>query len=251
MLADALLRSMTGTTALLRVTNTNVDTNQSEVGLVATTFADVPISPVVMRKLRPTWKEGAESMWELFVSATGVEQQVSALDLPSAESLFAMTLAVSVGGQDYLVESIPPMRRLVRYIFTGCFCETGQRRSNYQVPTFAGKRLADTEHYLLGGRGVVFHAECERLVLYGAAHATHGDQSGADNTSTRDGAAWDPVGRGGSTLQPTSQRCVCAAVVGVKRGYRTSIFDDGRRMRDPLSNLRNAELRRVGSRTST
>jgi hypothetical protein len=106
MLADALLRSMTGTTALLRVTGTNTETNQSEVGLVATTFAEVVISPVVMRKLRPTWQEGKESKWELLVSATGVEQQVNALDLPSAQSLFAMTLAVTVAGQDYLIDSI-------------------------------------------------------------------------------------------------------------------------------------------------
>jgi hypothetical protein len=31
---------------------------------------------------------------------------VSALDLPSAQSLFAMTLAITVAGQDYLIESI-------------------------------------------------------------------------------------------------------------------------------------------------
>jgi hypothetical protein len=106
MLADALLRSVAGTTALLRVTGTNTDTGQSEVGLVATTFADVVVSPVVLRTLKPTWKEGGESRWELLVSATGVEQQVNALDLPSAQSLFAMTLAVTVAGQDYLIESI-------------------------------------------------------------------------------------------------------------------------------------------------
>ncbi len=106
MLADALLRSMTGTTALLRVTGTNTGSSQSEVGLVATTFAEVVISPVVMRKLRPTWQEGGESKWELMVSATGVEQQVNALDLASAQALFAMTLAVTVAGQDYLIESI-------------------------------------------------------------------------------------------------------------------------------------------------
>jgi hypothetical protein len=106
MLADVLLRSLTGTTALLRVTGTNTDTNMSELGLVATTFADVVVSPVVMRKLRPAWKDSGESKWELLVSATGVEQQVSALDLSSAQSLFAMTLAVTVGGQDYLIESI-------------------------------------------------------------------------------------------------------------------------------------------------
>jgi hypothetical protein len=106
MLADALLRSVTGTTALLRVTGANTTSSQSEVGLVATTFAEVAISPVVMRKLRPNWKENGESAWELLVSATGVEQQVNALDLESAKALFAMTLTVTVAGQDYLIESI-------------------------------------------------------------------------------------------------------------------------------------------------
>jgi len=106
MLADALLRSMTGTTALLRVTGTNTDTSQSEVGLVATTFYEVVVSPVVMRKMRPTWQEKNESKWELFISATSVAQQVNALELESAQALFAMTLAVTVAGQDYLIESI-------------------------------------------------------------------------------------------------------------------------------------------------
>lgn len=106
MLADALLRSVAGTTALLRVTNTNTDTSMSEVGLVATTFVEVPVSPALMRKLRPTWQEGGESKWELLISATSVEQQVSALDLASAQSLFSMTLAVTIAGQDYLIESI-------------------------------------------------------------------------------------------------------------------------------------------------
>jgi hypothetical protein len=106
MLADALLRSVAGTTALLRVTGANADTSMSEVGLLPTNFAEVTISPVLMRKLRPTWQEGGESKWELMVSASGVEAQVQALDLASAQALFSMTLAVTVGEQDYLIESI-------------------------------------------------------------------------------------------------------------------------------------------------
>jgi hypothetical protein len=106
MLADALLRSVTGTSALLRVTGTNTDTDQSEVGLAPTTFSQVVLSPALMRKLRPTWQEGGQSKWELLVSATSVQAQVTALDLASAQSLFAMTLAVTVAGQDYLIESI-------------------------------------------------------------------------------------------------------------------------------------------------
>jgi hypothetical protein len=106
MLADALLRSVNGTTALFRMTGANTDTAQSEVGLVATTFAEVPISPALMRKLAPTWKEGGQSRWELLLSATSVEQQVNAMSLATAESLFSMTLAVTVAGQDYLIESV-------------------------------------------------------------------------------------------------------------------------------------------------
>ena len=106
MLADALLRSVAGASAQLRVTGTITTSNQSEVGLLATTFAQVVVSPVVMRKLRPSFKEGDATKWELLVSASGVQAQVSALDLASAQALFAMTLAVTVAGQDYLIESV-------------------------------------------------------------------------------------------------------------------------------------------------
>lgn len=106
MLADALLRSVSGTSAQLCVTGANSDTSMSELGLVSTAFVEVNVSPVVMRKLRPTWQEGNESKWELLVSATGVQQQVLALDLASAQALFAMTLAVTVAGQSYVIEAV-------------------------------------------------------------------------------------------------------------------------------------------------
>lgn len=106
MLADALLRTTAGTTALLRVTSTGTDNTTSEVGLVSTTFAEVVIGPVAMRRLRPEWQGDGQPKWELLVSATSVEQRVNTLDLQSAQALFAMTLAVTVAGQDYLIESI-------------------------------------------------------------------------------------------------------------------------------------------------
>lgn len=106
MLADALLRSVGGASAQLVVTNTSTDGAQSEMGLVATPFADVIVSPVIMRKLRPGWEEGNQSKWEMLVSATSIEVQISALDLPSAQALFAMTLTVIVAGQSYLIESV-------------------------------------------------------------------------------------------------------------------------------------------------
>ena len=106
MLADALLRTVAGATATFRVAGTNSNSDQSQLGLVATNFAEVAVSPVVIRKLRPSWNEGGQSKWELLVSATGLEAQVNALDLASVESLFQMTVAVTVAGQYYLIESI-------------------------------------------------------------------------------------------------------------------------------------------------
>ena len=106
MLADALLRSVAGASALLRVTGANAPNSQSEVGLVATTFSDAVVSPVVMRRVRPTWEKDEQPQWEMFLSATSIEAQVSALDFGSAQALLAATLAITVGGQDYLIESM-------------------------------------------------------------------------------------------------------------------------------------------------
>jgi hypothetical protein len=106
MLADALLRSVGGVIAKLRVTGPCTDGAQCEVGLTASTFADVILAPAVMRKLRPSWQSNSESTCELLVSASSVEEQVSGLDLDSAQALFAMTLSVTVAGQDYFIESI-------------------------------------------------------------------------------------------------------------------------------------------------
>jgi len=91
---------------MLQMTPATADGAMGEVGLVATTFAQVVLSPVVMRKLQPGWQEDGESKWELLVSATAVEQQISALEIASAQALFALTLAVTVAGQQYLIESI-------------------------------------------------------------------------------------------------------------------------------------------------
>jgi len=107
-LADALLRTVAGANAMLRVTlaSAGSSNDQSELGLVATSFAEVVVSPVVMRKLRPQWRENSQSRWELLMSATSVGSQVNALNLQSAEALFAATLAITVAGQDYLIESV-------------------------------------------------------------------------------------------------------------------------------------------------
>lgn len=105
MLADALLRSLAGTTTKLQVTNTNASSSQSELGLLATSFAEVTIAPTVMRKLRPTLVGSGTAQWELLVSATGVQRLVNSMELFSAQSLFDLTLAVTVGQQRYMIES--------------------------------------------------------------------------------------------------------------------------------------------------
>ena len=128
MLADALLRSVSGTSALLRVTGPNAQADQSEVGLMATTFSEIVISPVVMRKLRPTLQDGDAPKWELLVSASGVARQINALDIESAQSLFAMTLAVTVSGQDYLIESIASNEAFGQvYLYRLLLRETGRQ----------------------------------------------------------------------------------------------------------------------------
>ncbi len=109
-------------------------------------FRDVVVSPVVMRKLRPTWQEGGESKWELLVSATSVQQQLSALDLASAQALFAMTLAVTVAGQDYLIESMRRTRLSGRCTYIGCCCAKRDSRAcrKFTVRRIIGYRTAIT-----------------------------------------------------------------------------------------------------------
>jgi hypothetical protein len=78
----------------------------SELGLVATGFVDAEVSPVVMRKLRPGWQKDGQAQWEMLVSATSIQERVGALDLGTAQALFAMTLTVTMAGQDYVIESV-------------------------------------------------------------------------------------------------------------------------------------------------
>lgn len=106
MLADALLRGVGGTSAQLRVAGSNPDANQADLGLIATTFSEVVVGPVVMRKLRNIAKGYESEQFEMLVSATSVQKQVNALELSSAQALFAMTLAITVTGSDYLIESV-------------------------------------------------------------------------------------------------------------------------------------------------
>ena len=81
-----------------------------------------------MRKLRPKYQEGGQSQWELLISASSVAQQVSALELSDAQSLFAMTLTVTVAEQDYLIESVASNEAFGQvYLYRLLLRETGQK----------------------------------------------------------------------------------------------------------------------------
>jgi len=105
-LADALLRSASGASATLQIAGSATDSTQLEMGIAPTVFSEVIVGPAVLRKVRPSWQKGDESEWELLLSATSVEQQLGTLALASAQALFAMTLAVTVAGQNYLIETV-------------------------------------------------------------------------------------------------------------------------------------------------
>ena len=105
-IADALLRSVRGTNASLRLTTAAATSNMSELGIISTTFVEVVISPVVMRKLKPSMHADEEPRWELLASATSIEEQALEISYASAKSLLQSALAVTVGGVDYNIVSI-------------------------------------------------------------------------------------------------------------------------------------------------
>jgi hypothetical protein len=104
-IADALLRATGGYTAVLLVPPAVGDTSDAgQIGINAPNFQSLPISPVAFRKLRPTMTENVQARYELLVSASAVVQQVSLLQLSSADALFTQVAGVVVAGLNLLVE---------------------------------------------------------------------------------------------------------------------------------------------------
>ncbi len=81
---------------------TGVDAEQ--LGLAAPAFEDLPLGPAVFRRTRVAMAEGEPAKYELLLSASSVAAQVSALDLDSADVLFAMATGVVVAGTMFLIE---------------------------------------------------------------------------------------------------------------------------------------------------
>jgi len=105
-MADALLRSAGGTTASLLVTPAIGDgSDAGQVGANAPNFQRMPLSPVIFRRVRATMKDGQLPDYELLVSATAVAQQVSTLQLASADALFDSAAGVLVNGAQFVIEA--------------------------------------------------------------------------------------------------------------------------------------------------
>jgi hypothetical protein len=106
LMADALLRAGGGTTASLLVAPTTSDSSDAgQLGVNPPNFQRMPLSPVIFRKIRVAMQEGQLAQYELLVSASAVEQQVSALQLISADALFDTAAGVEMNGTQFLIES--------------------------------------------------------------------------------------------------------------------------------------------------
>src|ERR1700753_340155 len=86
-MADALLRASGGTVAMLLVAPATGDSSDAgQVGANPPNFQQMPLSPVIFRRVSATMQEGQLAQYELLVSASSV-QQVSTLQLTSADAL--------------------------------------------------------------------------------------------------------------------------------------------------------------------
>jgi hypothetical protein len=105
-MADALLRSLGGSVAMLRIPMAATNAIGEQLGTPTTGFADLPLSPAAFRKVRVPVSDGDQAVYELLISASAVEAQVSQLGLSSAEVLFAMGLGITVGKEFFVIEGI-------------------------------------------------------------------------------------------------------------------------------------------------
>jgi len=105
-MADALLRSLGGSVAMLRMPVAATNAIGEQLGAPTAGFADLPLSPAAFRKVRAPMTDGNQATYELLISASAVEAQQSHLGLSSAEVLFAMGLGITVGKEFFLIEAV-------------------------------------------------------------------------------------------------------------------------------------------------
>lgn len=106
LIADALLRASGGMVVSLLVAPLTTDsTDAGQVGVNSPNFQQLPLSPATFRKIRVAMQEDQLSQYELLISASAVQQQVSALQLASADALFDTAAGVEINGTQFVIES--------------------------------------------------------------------------------------------------------------------------------------------------
>lgn len=104
--ADTLLRSLGGFSVALQIPAAAAAGDASEIGITPQTYQQLPLSPAIFRRVRISLVEGQPEKYELMVSASAIEAQVGALQLTSADALFAQAAGVVVNGKLFLIEAI-------------------------------------------------------------------------------------------------------------------------------------------------
>ncbi|WP_158752286.1 hypothetical protein [Acidobacterium sp. S8] len=105
-MADALLRAGGGIAVSLLVAPATGDSSDAgQVGIDAPNFQLLSLSPAIFRKARATMQEGRPPLYELLISASSVQQQVSALQFTSADALFDSAAGVEINDGQFLIES--------------------------------------------------------------------------------------------------------------------------------------------------
>jgi len=104
--ADSLLRSLGGFSVALQIPAVSAGGDASEIGITPQTYQQLPLSPALFRRVRTALIEGQAEKFELTVSASAVEAQVGALQLTSADALFAQAAGVAVDGKLFLIEDV-------------------------------------------------------------------------------------------------------------------------------------------------
>lgn len=79
-------------------------TDAGQLGINPPQLQELALSPALFRRTRATMEEGQEPKYELLVSATTVQQQVTQLEVSSADGLFLMACGVLVGGGTFRIE---------------------------------------------------------------------------------------------------------------------------------------------------
>jgi hypothetical protein len=105
-MADALLRAGGGMAVSLLVAPAAADnSNAGQLGINAPSFQQLSLSPAIFRKIRVAMQENQLAQYELLISASAVQQQVSALQLASSDALFDTAGGVVINGAQFLIES--------------------------------------------------------------------------------------------------------------------------------------------------